>query len=216
MCRNFIGGLVSLTLLFCTNSWAGSINFDDVAPGNLPGDTYEDHCVLFSTGRIPDTISVGAVVTLTSIVNQFEVANDPGAAISNPNLAFAIPNGDLLMTFTEPVTNVSITTDEYSPESGETVRLISLEPTGNPNEFTVIQFDEGLDNATTSPDNLLSLSSATPFSYVIFQTLNIGGQVEREGFDNLTFTKAVPEPSSLVLLALTLGGWAVRRRVGAA
>ena len=215
MSRIFIGSLVSFTLLLCSNSWAGTIDFDDVASGDLPGDTYADHCVLFSSGRIPDAISIGAVITLTKIDNRFKVANDPDAAISNPNLAFAIPNGDLLMTFTEPVTHVSVTTDEYSPESGETVRLISLEPTGNPNEFTVLQFDEGLDDATTAPDNLLSLSSVTPFSFVIFQTIEINGLVELEGFDNLTFTKAVPEPSSLVLLALTLGGWAMRRRVTA-
>ncbi|MGI9457327.1 MAG: PEP-CTERM sorting domain-containing protein [Aeoliella sp.] len=214
---------VALAALFSAPTLAAPIviEFDDVAPGVIPGNHYEDECVLFSSGRVSDAITIepGAIVTLTDISNDLTVESFPSGAISDPNQAIATGGGtkDLLMEFTEPVGFVSITTDEFL-ETPELVRLIALEATGNPNEYKVLQFVEGLDNATTSPANLLELTSTTPFTHVIFQT----STTESEAFDNLTFIKGpvvqgeIPEPSTLALVAIALGGcWAVRRRSAA-
>jgi len=106
------------------------------------------------------------------------------------------------MSFAAPIFSIQITTDDAS-ETGELIRLLALEPTENPWEFTVIGISEGMDSATSNPANQLSIDLGTKsFSYALFQVTT-----ESEGFDNLTFVPA-PEPSAmwLLLFALLLGG----------
>ena len=103
------------------------------------------------------------------------------------------------MSFSTPITAISVNSDSAPAEIADVIRLIAVAPTGNPNEFQVIAVAKASDNATTSPGNLLSLTGLPPFSFAIFQTTT-----EQEGFDNLNFT-TVPEPGSYALLAYRLG-----------
>jgi hypothetical protein len=220
------GLTLAVLLLFASPrlALATLIDFDDVSvdgtignsPGILPGNQYASRGVLFRTGSLTGTVSVGGTVTLippsippfapSDPIDEFEVI-DTISSISSPNLAIARGGGlnDLLMIFTTPVTSVRLTSDDFPPSLGEApdiIRLMALAPTSTPNQFTVLAFDEKLDNAVSSPDNLLSVTlGGTPFSYALFQVTT-----EQEGFDDLSFdpVRAVPEPPALALAGIGL------------
>jgi hypothetical protein len=183
------------------------LDFDTVpaaSGGTLyPGATFAASGVTFTSGSIPNAVSVGTVFTLTNIDAQMLVVGN-GNSISPPNFAaassvFLGTADDLLMSFATPVTSLQLTTDDANPDAGgaDVVRLLALESTGNPSEYRVLASVSGLDDAISSPGNLLSVNlSGTPFSFALFQATT-----EPEGFDNLTFN-VVPEPSSFLLLAV--------------
>lgn len=217
-------GRVCVLLLFL-GCWSTShqglaatiIGFDNVTaddPGILfPGDTFVADGVTFTSGVIPDLVAVNDVITLSSPDDQLVVIENSNN-ISPPNFAAASSvfgtEDDILMTFSTPITSLQLTTDAASPDGGgaDVVRLLALSPTGNPLEFLVLELAEGLDDATSAPANILSVTNGgTPFSHAIFQATT-----EAEGFDNLTFT-AVPEPSTLTILAIGLLATLSFRRV---
>lgn len=223
--RPFLATLGAFALLAaspCSLADPAVLNFDTVTAGEngslFPGNTFAAQGVTFTSGSIPNTVdAAGETFTLASIDNQLLVLGNNNN-ISIPNFAaasgvFGISN-DLLMSFSIPVTSVQVTTDDASPDGGgaQIVRLLALAATANPNEFSVLAAAQGLDDATTSPANQLSVALATPFSFALFQVTT-----EAEGFDNLVFN-AVPEPASfgfvalgLVLVAITLRRRGTRR-----
>ena len=218
-----VAGLALLAVSPAVNAQV-VINFDDqaVAPGTaqFPGNTYAGSGVSFTSGNITNTVAVGDTITLFDAISQFTIANNPAASISGTNFgvtAFGVNTTDVLFGFSTPVTAAQLTTDDQAGEVGDVVRLLALAPTANPNEFTVLALAQGLDDATTSPANLLSVSlpGNLPFSFALFQTTT-----ELEGFDDLTFTPAapaaaIPEPGTLALLlvgSLTTGAGVLRRR----
>jgi hypothetical protein len=189
------------------------VNFDNVvaAPAGtlFPGNTFGANGVTFTSGSIPNTVNVGDTISFSNPVNQMLVLGNPDC-ISPPNFAAAADvfgvNNDILMSFSTPVTSVQLTSDDHPFESPDIIRLLALAPTANPNQFVVLALAEGLDNATMPPDNLLSVSfGGLPFSSALFQVTT-----EAEGFDDLTFvtvgSTAVPEPSSLLLCLVGVGG----------
>lgn len=203
--------------LACTTVGASAtvINFDDIT-GSLngtlaPGDVYQSQGITFSTGSSPDSIGIGTIFTLTDITNDFLVfANTEAPSGFNSGGASQNPGDtkDLLMSFSTPVTSISLRTD-HGVETPDVVRLIALAPTGNANEYSVVAIATGSDDATAAPGDTLSLGlgdTATPFSYVLFQATT-----ESESVDDVTFS-AVPEPGSASLLGLAALGLAARRR----
>jgi PEP-CTERM motif len=182
------------------------IDFDNLAPGNQNGNVLAASGVTFATGNIPNAIA--APFTFSNFDPNFSIF--ASSAVSLPNIAVALGGGlnDVLMSFSTPITAISVNSDSALGEAADVIRLIAVAPTGNPNEFQVIAVIEASDNATTSPGNLLSLAGLPPFSFAIFQTTT-----EQEGFDNLNFTFAsVPEPGSYALLALGLVALGMMRR----
>jgi len=189
-------------------AWAVLIDFDNLAAGDQNGNVLAANGVTFATGTIPNVI-VGPF-TFSNFDPRFSIF--ASSAVSLPNIAVALGGGlnDVLMSFSTPITSISVNSDSAPGEAADVIRLIALAPTGNPNEFQVIGVAEAFDNATTSPGNLLSLAGLPPFSFAIFQTTT-----EQEGFDNLNFTPTrVPEPGTSALLALGMVALSVMRRRG--
>jgi len=182
------------------------VDFDNLARGDQTGNVLAASGVTFATGSIPNAIA--APFTFSNFDPRFSIF--ASSAVSQPNIAVALGGGlnDVLMSFSTPITDISVNSDSAPAEIADVIRLIAVAPTGNPNEFQVIAVAEALDNETTSPGNLLSLTGLPPFSFAIFQTTT-----EQEGFDNLNFT-TVPEPGSYALLALGLVALGTMRRRG--
>jgi hypothetical protein len=182
------------------------LDFDNLAAGNQNGNVLAASGVTFATGSIPNLV-VGPF-TFSNFDPRFSIF--ASSAVSQPNIAVALGGGlnDVLMSFSTPITALSVNSDSAPDEVADVIRLIAVAPTGNPNEFQVLAVVEASDNATTSPGNLLSLAGLPPFSFAIFQTTT-----EQEGFDNLNFTR-VPEPGSSALLALGLVALGMMRRRG--
>jgi len=193
--------------------FATTITFDDQPPvtNNMQaGNTYDALGIHISTLlSIPDTVdAVGDIFTATTASDTFWLISNPGGggSISNPNFAAATNGGlrEVLFTFLSPVTSLSLQTDNTPGEAADVVRLLALQLIG-PNQYQVVAVASGLDNATSSPANLLQVSGST-FSYAIFQTTT-----EQEGFDNVTFAQ-VPEPATLGLLLTGVTGLVYRKR----
>jgi hypothetical protein len=193
------------------------VNFDDVnVPGGdgnestYAGNLYASSGVLFSTGDLDaDLFAVGDLISYAKLNDNIDIANSSASSVSRPNIVLPSPPAkvdgsivtfhDLLMMFTTPVTSVNVTSDSYCCETPDVIRLLALQPTATPNQFQVLAIDVGLDNAVTSPGNLLAVDvGRLPFSNALIQI-----RTEYEGFDDLTFTK-VPEPSTVWLAALVL------------
>lgn len=191
-----------------------TVNFDNVsaaATGTLyAGNTFSSQGVSFAMAISPSTIPGTSNITLSGIDNRI-VVNSNANCISSPNFISAFGNNsplgtnDVFMSFSVPISSIQLTMDG-SVEAADLIRLLILEPTANPWEFQVIGIDEGWDNATTSPANLLAVDmGGRSFSYALFQVTT-----EAEGFDNLIFN-TVPEPGIIpgLLMAslLVVGRW---------
>jgi hypothetical protein len=183
------------------------VDFDSVAAAAggtvFAGGTFASEGVSFQSGSISSgPFVVGEVITFASPEPFLLVLGNPNA-ISGPNFAAAsgVFGGldDILMSFSTPVTSVSLVTDDADSENADVVRLLALTPTGMPFQFTVVAIANGFDDGTTPLANLLSVSpGGLPFSFALFQVTT-----EAEGFDDLTFTP-VAEPGGITLLALGL------------
>jgi hypothetical protein len=167
------------------------VHFDGVvaAPGGtlFGGGTFAASGVVFRSVNIPNGVFVGQVITLSNVEPRLLVIGN-SHAISAPNFAAASgvftggPN-DVLMSFSSPVTSVSVVTDDTPAEGADIVRLIALAPASTPGKFVVTAIDSGLDNGVFPFLNFLSLDLQNkPASFVVFQVTT-----EAEGFDNLRF-----------------------------
>lgn len=212
--RLFLAIACSGLLLSATHSEGTVLNFDEISGslfGTLYGqDAYLSQGVRISSGSTPQTpLLLNDVFTLgdprtdflvyqnTEAVSGFNSVGATGPVGSNPN--------DILLSFSTPVSFISLRTD-HSTEAPDIVQLLGLVPTGNPLEFRVTAVFSATDNALGAPFDTLSLSSATGFSYVLFQQTT-----DLETFDDLTFT-AIPEPGVAGLLLVgALGLWRRRR-----
>lgn len=193
------------------------VNFDDVAASTsgsvYSSNAFASHGVTLASCISTSSVAVGSTLNLFGIDPRVWVFGYSNNAPSPPNYVGAInsANGanstnDILLSFSTPIFSIEVATD-IPVESGEIVRLLALEPTANPWEFEVVGLAQGLDNATSSPANLLTVNMGTQaFSYALFQVTT-----EYECIDSLTFLP-VPEPDAIgaCLLALLLGGTSVR------
>lgn len=179
-----------LILALASMTFGTTIDFDSVDAGPISGDTYSAEGVVFLSGSVPDTLAVGSVFTISSPDPNLLIV-DSDSHISPPNFAaasgafFGIAD-DLLMTFSGPVSTVSLTTDAANPDGGgaDIVRLMALEATGNPGEFRVLDVVEAFDDEIAPPGNLLTVTNGgVAFRHALFQTTT-----EPEGFDDLNFT----------------------------
>lgn len=172
------------------------------AVGRYPADLFhKKHQLWIGTCQASGTPEVGKTIQLERPEAMFEVVggrNQPYISAQNILVAFGGEKSDLLLTFEQPVTSVSIVSDRY-PESADVIRLMILEPVksdgqrGAPEAMParqsacrVLAIDSKLDDAVAEPDNVLSVDlRGKPFQHVLIECTT-----EMEGFDNLKFTRA--------------------------
>src|SRR4051812_5577223 len=143
---NFL--VVAIAMLACVCPVdAATVNFDNLPAGHQSGSVYDAEGVKFSTCQSPDAISLNSIIKLTNCKDGFQILANADA-VSPPNFAVADGLGtmDVLMTFTVPVSLVALYSDINKSESPDTIRLIALQPTGNPDEYKVINYFQALDN----------------------------------------------------------------------
>ncbi|MEJ5171912.1 MAG: hypothetical protein WHU10_13065, partial [Fimbriimonadales bacterium] len=118
--------LVAMALLAAGTASAVTIDFELLSTGSNAGNLYAAQGVLFSYGAVTAGLNVGDTVVLPSMTQAIYGSKGP-LAWSPTTVGYAPGTADLLMTFSTPVTYVSLLTDRYSPESGETVQLAALD-----------------------------------------------------------------------------------------
>ncbi len=188
-----------------------TLNFDELPADNVVGnavgrcavDVYRKLGLLIGTCDLTGVPAVGKTIRLTNPVAGFEVMGGHDQPYLSPyNFVIAAGGGthDVLLTFEEPVTSVSVMSDRFR-ERGEVIRLMILEPIEVPDkaskgrpgpprhaDFRVLAGVEKLDNAQVAPDNVLAVDlKGQEFQYVLFECTT-----EQEGFDNLRFTRKKP------------------------
>lgn len=178
-------------------------DFDSVGPFTpdngipIPGNTFASSGVTFFSGDIPNSVSINDIVTFDNVTQNILIFSNV-IAISPPNSisssgVYEATSNDLLMSFDNPITSLELITDDGVPENPDIVRLLALEPTGNPFEFQVLGVEQAFDDGVSAIDNQMSINlGGIPFSYALFQTTT-----EAEAIDNLTFEE-VPEPSTVL------------------
>ena len=121
--------LAVLALIAPTRLYASVvIDFDSLIPGNNAGNILAaDYGVTFTTGDMPDAVSVGDIITFSNAVNQFQI-RETESTISPPNCAGPLGNGtkDLLMSFDTPVAYVELSSDDAAEPGADIIRLDSV------------------------------------------------------------------------------------------
>lgn len=206
---------------------AGVIDFDDVSgPLNTRIITQSNHyaaqgVTIQTIANATDGKVVGDTFTATlrddglgvgafAIIHVTTTVSTPNMAASHhricdPTCHTVFSSDELLFSFNTPVTSASLVTDIAPAETADVVRLLALKRLGG-NQFEILAIASGLDNATTSPGNLLQVAVAGGFTDLLFETTT-----EAEGIDNLTFSP-VPEPSAITLAILGAAGLFLRWR----
>jgi len=224
---------------------AAAVTIDFEAPAiatpnaELPGDSFAAQGVRFRTVRLSGTVVIGGTITLTDQNSDLRLYRD-ASAISGDQLigpSLGGSSNDLLMSFSQPQTAVSLTSDDMV-ETPNPIRLIALAATTTPDRYRVIDFVDAQDDAVGAPANLLALAPSESFTLALFEVRS-----QQEGFDDLSFTfvavppivvppdtvppvvvppvvvppvpdavVSIPAPSSLLLLAGAMGSAAAARR----
>jgi hypothetical protein len=204
------------------------------ATADIAGDVFAAQGVAFRTVRLSGTVTVGASVTLSPIVDGLRIYRD-ASAISGQQGAGPAQGGaynDLLMRFDRLVSSVALASDDMV-ETPHPIRLVALAAADGVDRFRVVDFIEAMDDALAAPANLLALAPSEPFEFALFEVRS-----QQEAFDDLSFAFAaavpgpsqppsdsrpdpqqpapggmdVPAPSSLAMLMGVIGGAAASRR----
>lgn len=187
--------LALLTMLGAAESaMATVVNFDSTAAGTYSALGYGPVAISFLAGS-----------------GNFEVQTQaPGSPLSGRMLISYFTNpgtGSFQATFAGGASSVSIDFGDYSPSDEDEGHLRAYDAANNllDSDFVVVP--------ASGPGATLSVSSGTAIARVEWnETGDFAGAVY---WDNLTYEAAqIPEPASLVLVALGLGmaGAVTRRR----
>jgi hypothetical protein len=210
-----VAAAVASTLLAAAPASAATITFEDLAEGATLSNQYIGLGVVFSPNAFTGANSNSTPEGWATNTGMTVTEDDVGSAVGSP----ALGSGKLLHSF-----------GDFFLENGDpSIRAVFLQP------VTSISFDfVGIGAAFTSDTSLtiyngsvvIGTVGAAACAATCQQTLSFsapsitqvvftpGSAADWVGVDNISFTPAVPEASSWVLLALGLGvlGWQQRRQ----
>jgi len=188
------------------------INFDDPPPAPLQ--TYRAQGVELST------IFVDASLHVDGGINDISLRTT-AAAVSPPQGAFPVSTNPQFNGINGINAFFVFTTSENVVVAGST-QTLSFNVIGSQGTWTILVFDmtnqsfvdltTGLiSQVTGNTDGLVSFSSPGGIGRFVFIPSHLNGT---EGIDNLQFgATSVPEPASMLLLSLGVGGFlALKRR----
>lgn len=186
------------------------IDFDSPLPPNA---FYQAQGVVFHTAL------ANSAGQLVGAINNVIVLQPSAAAVSAPNGAFATPVSSSFNGVNGIYANFVFTTAENVVVPSVTQSL-SFNVIGSQGTWTVLFFDITSDNhfdsttgligtVTGNSDQVVSFSFAAGIHRFVFIPSTLNGS---EGIDNLQFeATSVPEPASLILLSVGIGGLLVQK-----
>ena len=188
------------------------ITFDDPPPAPLQ--TYRSQGVELSTIFLDSSHHVdGAVNDIT--------LRTTAAAVSPPQGAFPVSTNPQFNGINGLNANFVFTTSENVVVPG-TTNSVSFNVIGSQGTWTVLFFDSSnqsfvdlttglISTITGDSDRLVTFSTTAGISRFVFIPSHLNGT---EGIDNLSFgATSVPEPASMFLLSLGIGGlFALKKR----
>ena len=160
--------------------------------------------------------NVGASTFRTSFTdtvnaNGYSITNIPeNGLISGQSLFAAIVTSPLTLTFSTPITQLSLVFAIDIPDGLPTGFLRLVTPSGS---FDQVSSAVGGGNGFQGGS--LNFTTSVPFTTATLQGFNSGGTSNTQiDIDNLTLSTTTPEPSTLLLVGLglaALGGWRYKR-----
>ncbi len=184
-----------LLLLLTTTLAAGVITFEEVNEGDLVDGNYAGL-----------TFTNAVVLTAGSLLNEFEFPPASGVNVASDL------DGPVTIQFASPVMSMGASVTYAVP--------LSLSAFDSSNQLLGSAFSVFSSNLALSgdpgslPNEILSITSASPIDHVTFTGSPSGGSFV---LDDLSFSESgpevVPEPSTFVLMLLSLSAWVVRKCV---